>query len=81
MGEIMENSLKYGILKRQLQKIKFSLNELNKDYENIENLLKKSIIIDNNIIEKENLSNIKNNTDYVINNLETSILPNINKNL
>lgn len=69
---------KYRILKSKLVIIKNKLNNLQDEYNDLNAILKETLLIDENILEKDKLNSIINDNQSILNELTNVIIPTVN---
>lgn len=78
MEEISERERrrrKYRKLRSHLRGIQTELSDLQMDFDSLIGFMKKSLLIDNQLVDEEILSRIENTTNDVQNELSNTVIP------
>ena len=76
----MIDSTKYIILKQELNVLKNKIKELNEIYEELTTEIKSTLLINEEIIDKDELGSILNTNNIIIKEIDEVLMPIINSN-
>ena len=76
----MIDSTKYIILKQELNVLKNKIKELNEIHEELTTEIKSTLLINEEIIDKDELGSILNNNNIIIKEIDEVLMPIINSN-
>lgn len=71
---------KYRILRKKLYGIKEEIEELNKTWEEVISSMKKSLLIDDKIVEESNMETVNKTNHLILNDLSTKVIPMVSRN-
>ena len=80
---MMEDEMRrqrYRILRKKLYGIKEEIEELNETYEEVISSMKKSLLIDDKIVEESTMERAKGTNQSILNDLSINVIPLVSRN-
>lgn len=80
---MMEDEMRrqrYRILRKKLYGIKEEIEELNETYEEVISSMKKSLLIDDKIVEESTMETVNKTNHSILNDLSINVIPLVSRN-